>query len=69
MRKPGTGAVAAYGYLAGDSASGSAGVGLDIETRLRNQLGLFATGRAGTAWGARATGLTYEALFGLRGSW
>ena len=69
MRKPGTGSVHGYGYLDGNSAGGVAGLGLDLEAKLRNDLGLFASGRAGYAWSDGAAGLTYEALFGIAGTW
>ncbi len=69
MRAPGTGSVRGYGYLDGNSSGGVAGLGLDLEAKLRKDLGLFATGRAGYSWGDGTSGLTYEALLGIAGTW
>jgi len=69
MRSPGTGALSAYGYLDGDRAGGAAGLGLDLEAKLERDLSLFATGRAGWAYGNRGDGLEYEALAGIRWNW
>jgi hypothetical protein len=69
MRTPGSGSIHGYGYLDGNSAGGVAGLGLDLEAKIRADLGLFASGRAGYSWRNGTSGLTYEALFGIAGTW
>ena len=68
MRQPG-GRLDLRGYVVGDGAGGRAGLELDLGAKLRRDLSLVATGRAGQRWGDQGAGLYYELLGGLRWVW
>ena len=70
MARPrGSGHLDFGGFLRGDGDGGVAGARLDLEHRLKRDLGLFATGSVGHAWGDEGDGLVYDALFGGRWRW
>lgn len=67
-RSVGSGHIDLFGYLRGDTTSGRAGIGVDYEHRIAEELSAFGTANIWGRWGG-VDALEYDLMFGLRGAW